>query len=116
MRMRIEDLKIDEEFKNLLPELTADEYTGLERDILRNGLMCPIATWHGFIVDGHHRYSICKAHRFQEVETKEIKCSTRSEVMDWIINNQLSRRNLTKSELVHAYQVYEAELAREAEN
>ena len=34
--------------------------------------------------------------------------------MQWIISNQLARRNLTKSQLVKAYEKYEAERAREA--
>ena len=34
--------------------------------------------------------------------------------MQWIIDNQSARRNLTKSQLVQAYAKYEAELTKEA--
>ena len=34
--------------------------------------------------------------------------------MQWIIDNQGARRNLTKSQLIKAYEKYEAELTKEA--
>lgn len=113
--VRLEDLKIDEDFKNLLPDLTSEEYTDLEKQILRDGVLSPIVIWNGTIIDGHNRYAICKAHRMTEVPALEIEFSSKSEAMLWILSNQFARRNLKKSEAVRAYQVYEAEVAREAE-
>lgn len=109
-------MKIDNDFKNLLPELTAEEYTGLERDIVKHGILSPIIVWNDTIVDGHNRYRIAQAHRFTDsaIPTKEITFENKSQAIEWIINNQKSRRNLTKSQLVDAWSKWEAERAREA--
>ena len=58
------ELKIDPELRDLLPPLTNEEYKQLEKNIIENGFdkNFPIMEWHGFIVDGHNRYSICKKH------------------------------------------------------
>lgn len=90
-------MKIDNDFKNLLPELTAEEYTGLERDIVKHGILSPIILWNDTIVDGHNRYAIAQAHRMPDsvIPTKEIKFSSRDEAIAWILRHQLGRRNLT---------------------
>lgn len=90
-------MKIDNDFKNLLPELTAEEYTGLERDIVKHGILSPIILWNDTIIDGHNRYAIAQAHRMPDsvIPTKEIKFSSRDEAIAWILRHQLGRRNLT---------------------
>lgn len=89
-----QELKIDEEFKELIPPLTDDEYKLLENSILTEGLREPILVWNGIIIDGHNRYEICKKHNLP-IFTKEISFSSRDEALLWILNNQLGRRNLT---------------------
>lgn len=91
------NLKIDEDYKNLLPELTAEEYTGLERDIVKHGILSPIIVWNGVIVDGHNRYAIAQAHRFPDaaIPTKEMKFDSNDQALSWILKHQLGRRNLT---------------------
>ena len=107
-------LKIDEEFKNLLPPLTDDERSELENDIKRHGVLSPIITWNGFIIDGHNRYEICQRNGIEIPATKELEFANKSDVMDWIIKHQTGRRNLTKSQLVKAYSVIEEQLRKEA--
>lgn len=107
-------LKIDEEFKNLLPPLTDDERSELESDIKKHGVLSPIITWNGFIIDGHNRYEICQRNGIEIPATKELEFANKSDVMDWIIKHQTGRRNLTKSQLVMAYSRVEAQLAEEA--
>lgn len=65
----MKELKIDPELKDLLPPLTDDEYKQLEKNIVTNGFdrNFPIMEWHGYIVDGHNRYSICKKHNIDYV-------------------------------------------------
>lgn len=92
--MRISDIKIDDDFKSCLPELTTDEYTNLEKSIIKNGVISPLVLWNGFLVDGHNRYSICKAHSIEEVPVKDINVDSKDGVLEWILSNQLSRRNL----------------------
>lgn len=112
--MKLADLKIDDDFKNLLPELDAETYTALEKDIVSNGVLDPIITWNGFIADGHNRYSICKAHHIEEIQTKPLKKATKSDVMQWIVDHQFAKRNLTKSEQIRLLAKVEAQIAKEA--
>lgn len=109
------NLLIDTDFQNLLPELTSEEYTGLEKSIVKRGIINPILIWNGVIVDGHNRYAIAQAHHIQTIPTKEISFQSKADAMQWIIDNQLARRNLLKSQLVKAYEKYEEERAKEAE-
>lgn len=111
--MKLADLKIDDDFKNLLPELDAETYTDLEKDIVSNGVLDPIITWNGFIADGHNRYSICKAHHIEEVQTKPLNKATKSDVMQWIVDHQYARRILLKSEKVKVLLKVEAQIAKE---
>lgn len=87
-------LKLNEEFKALIPSLSKDEYEGLEKSILKEGIREPIFIWNGVIVDGHNRYSIAKKHDL-EFKTKNLYFEDESEVKIWILTNQLSRRNVT---------------------
>ena len=109
----MENLKVDNEFKNLLPPLTEDEYSQLESDIKKHGVLSPIIAWNGFIIDGHNRYEICRKNGIDLPEIKALDFSNKSDVMDWIINHQTGRRNLTKSQLVKAYASVEEQLKRE---
>jgi len=87
-------IEIKEEFKNLIPALSAEEYAQLEANILEEGIREPIITWNGFIIDGHNRYDI--AQRF-DVEYKTISkyFSSEESVKEWMILNQFGRRNLS---------------------
>ena len=110
----MENLKVDNEFKNLLPPLTEDEYSQLESDIKAHGVLSPIIAWNGFIIDGHNRYEICCKNSIALPEIKSLEFANKSDAMDWIINHQTGRRNLTKSQLVKAYASVEEQLKREA--
>jgi phage N-6-adenine-methyltransferase len=44
---------------NLWPTMAADEWSEFLVDIKTNGLLDPILTWNGKIVDGKHRYRAC---------------------------------------------------------
>jgi len=90
----IKKLKIDEEFKNLIPPLTTDEFNQLESNILKEGVRDKIVTWRGVIIDGHNRYKICKKNDI-EFKTKELELADRYEIINWIIENQLGRRNIS---------------------
>lgn len=86
-------LTIDDEFKNLIPPLTADEYRGLEESILAEGCRDSLIAWHGILVDGHNRYEICEKYGLPFTVT-ETDFETREAVIEWIIKNQFGRRNL----------------------
>jgi len=89
----MKELKIDQEFKSLIPPLTDDEYKRLEENIKADGCRDSLVTWDGIIVDGHNRYRICKENNI-EFKAEEIKFKNREEVIIWMLQNQLGRRNL----------------------
>lgn len=109
-------MKIDNDFKNLLPELTREEYTGLERDIVKHGILSPIIVWNGTIVDGHNRYAIAQAHRFPEsaIPIKEINFDSKASAMQWIVDNQFAKRNLEFSQKIILQSKVHDELKKEA--
>lgn len=90
------ELKIDPELRDLLPPLTNEEYKQLEKNIVENGFdrNFPIMEWQGFIVDGHNRYDICKKHNIEPI-IGTLAYKTKEEVMEWMLDIQLGRRNLT---------------------
>ena len=59
---RLQTLKIDREFKNLIRPLCKREYLQLEQNLIAYGCIDPIITWNGYIIDGHNRYDICHRH------------------------------------------------------
>ena len=97
-------LTIDNEFKNLIPPLTADEYRGLEESILSEGCRDSLIAWHGILIDGHNRYEICEKYGLPFTVT-ETDFESRDAVKLWMMKNQLARRNLNdfqRAEIVYA--------------
>lgn len=85
---------IDDEFRKLIPPLTTDEYTLLEKSIIDEGVRDPVLCWCGVIIDGHNRYEITQKHGLS-CPSREVEFTDRSAVMIWIIQNQFGRRNLS---------------------
>jgi len=84
-----------EQFKTLLPKLTTEEYNALEESLVKEGCRDSIITWRGAIIDGYNRYSICQKRNIPFNVEKKDNLPDEDAVKMWIINNQLSRRNLT---------------------
>lgn len=86
-------LKIDEEFKSLIPPLTAEEFQQLKENIIQDGCRDDLITWNSTIIDGHNRYQICQENDIPfKITAKTF--DERSEAIEWIIKNQFGRRNL----------------------
>ena len=104
-------IQVKEEFKNLIPALSAEEYAQLEANILEEGIREPIITWNGFIIDGHNRYDI--AQRFSlDCKSTSMHFNNEIDVRIWMANNQLGRRNLSdyvKGELYETIEKLEKE-------
>lgn len=113
--MEQKELKIDPELRDLLPPLTDDEYKQLEKNIVENGFdkNFPIMEWHGFIVDGHNRYSICKKHNIAYV-VGTLGYETKDEVMEWMLDIQLGRRNLSPIQRIAVAEKYRPIYERQA--
>lgn len=88
-------MRIDDEFKSLIPPLLPEEYIGLEESIKEEGCRDAIIIWDGIIIDGHNRYEICKNHNIK-FRTIEKKFNDRDEAKIWILKNQFNRRNLSE--------------------
>lgn len=110
MTLKFEDIRIDKEFEELLPKLTLDEFDNLENNILENGILDPLKLWREpetgklILIDGHNRYNIIKKNKL-EFDIRdgftiihESKLSNREDVKEWMLEQQLGRRNLTEYE------------------
>ncbi len=91
----LETLKIDEEFRTIIPPLTQDEYTNLEHSLICEGCHDAIRAWNNVIVDGHNRYEICQKWKIP-YRVIHMFFPSRESAIAWICLNQLSRRNLTR--------------------
>ncbi|MCL2198806.1 MAG: hypothetical protein FWB80_07770 [Defluviitaleaceae bacterium] len=85
---------IDPDFKGLIPPLSDEEREQLEHNILEGGCRDAIITWQGIIIDGHNRFDICTKHGIT-FGIREMEFDNRDDVLVWIIENQLGRRNLS---------------------
>jgi hypothetical protein len=94
---------IDIEFQNLIRPLSGEERKELKDSLSRCGLLSPLVIWRhedkSILVDGHNRLSLWK--EFDgfdgdfEFKTQELRFGNRDKVKEWIIKNQLGRRNLS---------------------
>jgi len=90
-------LKVNPNFKDLIPPLSEDELKGLEESILAHGgCRDTIKVWRNTILDGHNRYAICQKHGLP-YETERLRFSCKKDAELWIVQNQLGRRNLVNA-------------------
>ena len=89
-------IRIDEEIKHLIPPLTTQERESLEASIVAEGCRDSLIVWkeEGILIDGHHRKAICDA-RGIDYRVVELSFPDRGSAFIWMIDNQLSRRNIT---------------------
>lgn len=98
--------KIDPELNAVLPELSEDDYSALERSLLTDGFKgAPIMVWNDVIVDGHNRYEICNKHHIP-FEVKKIDFASKDEAMRWMARQQIGRRNLTPAQRIKITETY----------
>lgn len=112
----MKELKIDPELRDLLPPLTDDEYKQLEKNIVENGFdrNFPIMEWHGYVVDGHNRYKICKEHNITDYVVGTLAYETKEEVMEWMLDIQLGRRNLSPIQRIAIAEKYRSIYEKQA--
>lgn len=87
---------IDPEFAALCGPLSIAERAQLEANVVAHGCLDPLIVWanHDILLDGHNRLEICTRFDIQ-FKTKALRFETREEALNWVINNQLGRRNIT---------------------
>ena len=97
-----QEISIRKNLKNFIPTLSKDEYQQLEKNLLEEGCRDPLVVWETadelILVDGFNRYEICAQYNINfRVEKKRF--NDEEEAKDYMINNQLGRRNLHPDQL-----------------
>jgi DNA modification methylase len=108
-------IEIKEEFKKLIPALTAEEFKQLEENILKDGIRDPLVLWNGYLIDGHNRYQIAFKHGL-EYKTIDKEFDSELGVKIWMVKNQFGRRNLqdfVKGELITTLEDLEKQKGKE---
>jgi hypothetical protein len=88
------NIEINQEFKALIPPLSIEEYSQLEKNIITDGCRDPLVVFNNILVDGHNRYEICTKHDLP-FSILEKDFASESHAKEWMILNQFGRRNLT---------------------
>lgn len=131
MALNFNNIQIDEELEKLLPPLSKEDYNLLEQSLLKNGFeqkFGRIKVWFGseedtnnesvgYIVDGHNRYRICQKHKIELNSWcfETVFMESKEEVIKWMFENQLARRNLSpteKYEIVERYTTFLNDMAK----
>jgi len=84
----------DPEFQALIPPLSAEEKAQLEANIVADGCRDPLVVWGETLIDGHNRFEICNRLGLP-FKTVLMDFAGRDDAIEWIINNQFGRRNLS---------------------
>ena len=89
-------ITIDPEFRDLIPALAPAELEQLHKSLCASGCYTPLIVWkeEGILIDGHNRYEYCRQHNV-DFQTIEMRFSSRDVAKNWIILNQLGRRNVS---------------------
>jgi hypothetical protein len=90
----MEKIKIDEEFRTLVPGATKEELKSLEESLKAEGCRDPLVLMDDLLLDGHNRHAICTRLGIP-YKTIVKEGLTRDQAKLWIICNQLGRRNIT---------------------
>lgn len=95
-------LTVDPEICEYIIPLGEEELFQLERNILSQGCLEPLAVWRrgnqSVIVDGHNRFKICEKHNIP-YKVREVFFTDLEEVKVWMADNQMGRRNLTPDQM-----------------
>ena len=97
------NLIISEELKQFITPLSNEEKGMLRLSLLNEGCREPLIVWRKsdkerILIDGHNRNTICIENDIP-FEVKELVFKSKEEVKDWMINNQLGRRNLNPDQM-----------------
>jgi hypothetical protein len=115
----MKELKINSELRDFIPPLSGEEKKQLEDSLLKYGYKgAPIYIWNDYIVDGHNRYELCKKHNI-ECPVEELLLgdnATIIDVMEWMINTQLGRRNLPPAQRLAVMDKFKKKIQEQAKS
>ncbi|MCL2745447.1 MAG: hypothetical protein FWE67_16525 [Planctomycetaceae bacterium] len=106
-------LKILPEIANLLPPLSDSEMSGIESDIMQRGVISPLVVWNNVLVDGHHRYKVCKKHSLP-FAVRELEFDSLQSAKLWAWQHQENRRNLTPFQRIEISLQFKPQIAEKA--
>lgn len=89
----------------VFPEMSAEDYRRLRDDIKRNGLRHPITLYEGMVLDGRHRLKACEE---TGVPARFEQHDPALDPGDFVISENLTRRNLTPTQIARASLRFEA--------
>ncbi|MBT31667.1 MAG: hypothetical protein CMO01_18580 [Thalassobius sp.] len=98
-----ENIIIHPDLEPFIFPLTQEEFSQLETNILEEGCRDPLVVWNSpdnqkILVDGHNRIRICRKHGLDfKISNKHF--NDMQAVENWMINNQLGRRNLNTEQI-----------------
>ena len=89
------DIVVNEELKAYIDPMTPEEYEALERSILAEGCRDALVLWGEMLVDGHHRYSVCRKHDLPFTTMQNTQFQSMDDVHLWMIDQHLGRRSVS---------------------
>ncbi|OZB69326.1 MAG: plasmid replication/partition related protein [Lysobacterales bacterium 13-68-4] len=89
------DIVVNEELKAYIEPMTPEEYEALERSLLAEGCRDALVLWGETLVDGHHRYAICRKHGLPFRTVQHPHFQSMDDVHLWMIDQHLGRRSLS---------------------
>ena len=113
MEKQLYELKISEKFEKALPRLQQPELINLRKSLLAEGCRDALVVFHGTLVDGYSRYRICHEYGIPFSIT-ELDFPDEDAALLWVVENQLSRRNVSDFAKCELVLPLEAEIKAEA--
>jgi DNA modification methylase len=99
------------EVANIFPMMGDEEYNALVADIKAHGLLEPVWTYQGKIIDGRNRYKACSD---AGVEPQFRAWNGNGSLVEFVVSLNLKRRHLTSSQKAMVALEVESQLAIEA--
>ena len=92
-------LRIEPELERLLPQLTGEEFSQLEKNILADPGRVTLVLWmeKNVLLDGHNRFHICRKHHIK-FDTISVSLPNMDAAKLWIIRENRGRRNFTEEQ------------------
>ena len=114
--MATQKYRINEKWEKFLVPLSAMEFDTLKESIIRDGCLQNLFIADGELLDGHHRHRICMELGIDPpVRDMSDQLKTDIDKIDFIVTQQLGRRNLTDTQRLNLLgQKYKNEKARYA--
>jgi DNA modification methylase len=117
--MRITDIRLNEEYRALIPRPTQEQYESAKASIAKNGIRIPVVIdQDGVLIDGYSRIQIAVEVGMTDVPTDRRTFATAQDAKKFIIEVNVERRHLNtlqRGEIANLYAALEAGPAKERE-